>query len=159
MKTLSMTFVAAALLAACGGGKTPAIKNSAGGGGGAMEQPSAAGPGFKDGALWTCQISDYDPQPCKLSRADGGWQLVKLLGSQRFAGSLAPRPDALAFDGQFFCPWGACDAEMKVEFTLAGDGTLYTTDFEGDSISLRYDEALESEWGGAGYGGLTGREQ
>ena len=94
-----------------------------------------------------------------MSRGDGGWQLTKLLGSQRFAGSVAKAGEGLAFDGDFFCPWGACDAPMQVQFEPDGDGTAYKAVFDGDEIRLRYDEALEGAWGGAGYGGLTGREQ
>jgi hypothetical protein len=113
-------------------------------------------PGFRDGALWSCQISDYDPQPCRLREDGGGWELRKLLGSQRFVGQVAEDGDALRFSGRFFCPWGACDATMEVSFAREGDG--YRGTFEGDDIRLRYDQALEAEYGGAGYGGLTGEE-
>jgi hypothetical protein len=165
-RTISMTFLAAALaLAACGGGKKQATTGNAGGGGGQAMEQGPSGPGFRDGALWTCQIDDYDPQPCKLSKADGGWHLAKLLGSQRFAGVMKPVGLALEFDGEFFCPWGECTSPMRVDFNPAGasaqgggEVTELATEFEGSAIALRYDEALESEWGGAGYGGLTGRE-
>lgn len=115
--------------------------------------------GLIDGALWTCQIGDYDPQPCKLSNAGDGWSLTKLLGSQRFRGSIDWQDaDHASFAGAFFCPWGACDEPMEVVFTRDG-GDAFTTDFGGDSISLRYDQALANAWGGAGYGGLTGDEK
>lgn len=159
MTSRSMTLLAAALVAACGGSSKPSTIGNTPAGGQPVEQAEALGPGFTDGALWTCQISDYDPQPCKVSRGDGGWQLTKLLGSQRFAGSVAKAGEGLAFDGDFFCPWGACDAPMQVQFEPDGDGTAYKAVFDGDEIRLRYDEALEGAWGGAGYGGLTGREQ
>lgn len=162
MKNILMTSVAAALaLAACGGSKSTPISNAGGGGGSAPAGPSGAG--WKDGALWTCQIDDYDPQPCKLSQRDGGWHLDKLLGSQRFSGTVTEVGLALEFDGEYFCPWGDCTSPMKVDFSPVGDASdghvdAYGTDFDGQPISLRYDEALENEWGGAGYGGLTGRE-
>ena len=159
MKAYSISLVAAALLAACSGSSKPAAIKNTPAGGQPVEQAEARGPGFKDGALWTCQIGAYDPQPCKVSRGDGGWQLTKLLGSQRFAGSLAKAGEGLAFDGGFFCPGGACDEPMQVQFDPDGGGSSYKAMFEGDEIRLRYDEALESEWGVAGYGGLTGREQ
>lgn len=151
----SVMMMACVLLAACGGGKKAGTLAS-GGGGALVAGPRVAG--FDDGALWTCQISDYDPQPCKLTRDEqGAWQLAKLLGSQRFRGSVAVQGDALAFDGEFFCPWGDCTAPMQVTFLPAGDG--FATQFSGDEIRLRWDEGLASEWGGAGYGGLTGAEQ
>ena len=152
------TFVAAALaLAACHGGKakvpTSVMANHSGGDG----ETSVAGAGFRDGALWSCQISDYDPQPCKLTRRDGQWWLTKLLGSQRFAGELVELEGTLRFSGRFYCPWGDCTAEMRVEFRPDGDG--YHATFEEDEIRLRHDDALEAEYGAAHYGGLTGDEQ
>ena len=130
---------------------------------GPIEAPpprSDAARGLIDGALWTCQIGDYDPQPCKLSKAGDGWSLTKLLGSQRFRGELSwLRPDQARFIGTFFCPWGMCDEAMAVVFVRQAGDTFVTTDFGGDSISLRYDQALANAWGGAGYGGLTGDEQ
>ncbi len=94
-----------------------------------------------------------------MSRGDGRRPLPKRPGPQRFAGRLAKAGEGLTFDGGFFCPWGACDEPMQVQFDPDGGGSSYKAMFEGDEIRLRYDEALESEWGGAGYGGLTGREQ
>ena len=157
MPTTTMTMVAAALaLVACGGGKgsKEPVANASGGG----DEPLAARPaGFRDGALWSCQIGDYDPQPCKVAQDGGQWRLSKLLGSQRFTGVVAPQGAALAFAGEFFCPWGDCTSEMSVEFNP--DGAGYVTNFGGDDIRLRYDADLASEYGAAGYGGLTGREQ
>lgn len=159
MKLLSLASLVSLSLAACGGKSTPAPApvGSTGGDRGGTEL-TANDPAMTDGALWTCQIGDYDPQPCKLSRTDDGWRLAKLLGSQRFKGTIAWRDPATAdFAGQFHCPWGACDEPMNVTFT--GVAADLRTDFGGDTISLRYDDALASEWGGAGYGNLTGDEQ
>ena len=154
-RTITMTTLTL-VLAACGAPTKPAtIENT---GSEALEQPAQAGAGFRDGALWSCQISDYDPQPCKLSQTADGWQLTKLLGSQRFTGSLTPVGKALAFDGEFFCPWGDCTTPMQVEFQPDGEAA-YAAEFGGDQVHLRYDDALANEYGGAGYGGLTGREQ
>lgn len=147
---------AALALAACHGGKaaTQPVANSGGGAGGALVVPAS---GFRDGALWSCQISDYDPQPCKLSRAGDHWQLRKLLGSQRFTGQLVELAGTLRFSGRFFCPWGDCTRTMQVEFQPDGDG--YVTTFGDDQVRLRHDDALEAEYGAAHYGGLTGEEQ
>lgn len=145
-----------ALLAACPAQKsaTAPISNI----GPKGPPPVAPEPGLHDGALWTCQIGDYDPLPCKLSTTPDGWYLAKLLGSQRFKGTLAwSARDTAHFVGSYFCPWGDCGAEMDVTFKR--DTATFVTDFGGDTISLRFDAALANEWGGAGYGSLTGDEQ
>src|SRR5690349_1317662 len=98
--------LAAAALAGCGGKSsepTIANKSSGEGGGGEAMAAGPTGPGFRDGALWSCQISDYDPQPCKLQKTAGGWELRKLMGSQRFIGTLAADGESLRFSGKFFC--------------------------------------------------------
>ncbi len=155
--TMTMTMVAAAFtLAACGGGKgsKEPVANASGGG----DEPRPVPAGFRDGALWSCQISDYDPQPCKVAQDSGQWRLTKLLGSQRFTGVVAPQGASLAFAGEFYCPWGACTAPMNVDFNPDG-AAGYMANFDGEEVRLRYDADLESEYGGAGYGGLTGLEQ
>lgn len=120
--------------------------------------PPADDPSMTDGALWTCQIGDYDPQPCKLSKDGEGWRLAKLLGSQRFKGTATwSSPDAIDFAGQFHCPWGSCDEPMNVTFKR--DANDFKADFSSEVVSLRWDAALAAEWGGAGYGNLTGDEQ
>lgn len=144
-----------ALVLACSSTKAPApIANT----GPADGPPSrAAEDGMTDGALWTCQIDDYDPQPCKLTKAGDQWSLTKLMGSQRFRGTITwDDPDTARFVGTYFCPWGACDEAMDVTFKR--DAGTYRADF-GGGITARYDRALADEWGGAGYGGLTGDEQ
>lgn len=144
-------------IAACGGSSSssPAVATTAvtapGG------QPGLP-PGVADGALWTCQISDYDPQPCKFEREGDGWRLTKLLGSQRFTGDVQFTTDGtIQFAGQFFCPWGDCDAAMEVTFER-GPGAGYLTRFGDDDITLAWNPGNAEEYGGAGYGGLTGRE-
>ncbi len=141
---------------ACGGGapRPPTIENR-----GAGDGPVATGPGQRDGALWSCQIEDYDPQPCKLSRADGTWRLTKLLGSQRFRGELTFGADRATFAGEFFCPWGDCTEPMNVEFDRISTAEEYVAQFGGGPITLRYDDGLDATYAGAGYGGLTGDER
>ena len=154
---MSAGAVALALVACGGKSAAPATVSNSSGGGGEARVMAPSGPGFRDGALWSCQISDYDPQPCRLQQTEGGWELRKLLGSQRFAGTLMHDGSGFQFTGRFFCPWGACDADMSVRFDPSDGG--YVGRFEGDEIRLRYDEGLEGEYGGAGYGSLTGEEQ
>ncbi len=152
--------VVTAAAASCGGGKSPAATTPIGNdttGGDAPLAADGAPAEVTEGALWSCQISDYDPQPCKFHRDGEGWRLTKLLGSQRFDGATTfDGASAMGFVGQFFCPWGACDEAMDLSF--ARDGDTYKAEFSGDTISVRWDAALAGEWGGAGYGGLTGRE-
>ena len=80
------------------------------------------------------------------------------MGSQRFDGTIAwPDADTAEFAGKYFCPWGSCDEVMNLTFKREAAGFVGT--FGSDPISIRYDEALAGEWGGAGYGSLTGYEQ
>lgn len=154
--SLAAALVTAAA-ASCGGKAaqpTGPIGNDTGGDALAVDGAPAE---VMEGALWTCQISDYDPQPCRFHRDGGAWNLTKLMGSQRFTGVVTfDGADAMRFVGQFFCPWGDCDQAMDLAFAKT-DGA-YLADFGGDAITVRWDEGLAGEWGGAGYGGLTGRE-
>ena len=148
--------------AACGGRATPppTIGNTA-----VPQAPDDAAPGQRDGALWTCQIDDYDPQPCKLSRDDQGWRLAKLLGSQRFRGAVVFREDGARFLGEYFCPWGDCTMAIDVDFTRDEDSGAYVGqartdgDIQPPTLRFQYDEPNDAAFGGAGYGGLTGDEQ
>lgn len=158
MKTHTLVITFTLALAGCGKPKPapqPPTSETAlgGGGGGAGGVPAAV----TDGALWTCQIEDYDAQPCKFHKEDDGWHLSKLMGSQRFTGVVQFSEAGMALAGEFFCPWGECTA--KVNTTLTGDDTgAYTGDLDGSPVKVWWDEALAGEWGGAGYGGRTGRE-
>jgi len=151
-----------ALATACGGRAAPAptIGNTA-----AQEPPPFAATGLRDGALWTCQIDDYDPQPCKLSRDDnGGWRLAKLLGSQRFRGAVIFREGGARFLGEYFCPWGDCTQTIDVDFTQTDDGAYVGQarsdgDIQPPALRVQYDAANAEAFGGAGYGGLSGDEQ
>lgn len=113
--------------------------------------------GVSDGAMWTCSIDDYDPQPCKFTKDGDGWRLTKLMGSQRFTGVVAFTGEGFSLVGEFFCPWGECDAPVDATFTT--DGSAYTGVVDESQVKLWWDDANAKEYGGAGYGGLTGREQ
>jgi hypothetical protein len=125
-------------------------------GGGAAAEPGVPA-GVTDGALWTCQIGDYDPQPCKFHREGNEWHLSKLMGSQRFTGVTTFDGAQMHFVGQFFCPWGSCDEAMDVQL-VRGDNGAYAADFGGDIVTVQWSAELAAEWGGAGYGNRTGRE-
>lgn len=148
-----------AVTAACGpkSSATPPIGNS---GGTASALAAGPAPAVTDGALWTCAIGFYDPQPCRFAREGEGWTLRKLLGSQRFRGTVTFAPDgSFAFDGEMFCPWGACDAVMQTTFRREGDGHYAGELPGGDPVRLEWNEDNAGAYGGAGYGGLTGDEQ
>lgn len=110
-----------------------------------------------DGALWACQVDDHAPQPCRLKRIGDTWTLTKLLGSLRFRGRfLLGEDDTARFVGNLFCPREDCGAYIEVELHRAG--AAYQGALAGATLSVRYDRALATEWGGAGYGRLTGDE-
>lgn len=160
--TIRAALLILGLATACGGRAAPAptIANTA-----AQDAPVEVASGLRDGALWTCQIDDYDPQPCKLSRDGSGWRLAKLLGSQRFRGAVVFRDGGARFLGEYFCPWGDCTMAIDVDFTRDEDGGAYVGqartdgDIQPPTLRLQYDQANEAQFGGAGYGGLTGDEQ
>jgi len=155
------TFALALGATACGGpgAPPPTIANTA-----AHAPPPFAPTGLRDGALWTCQIDDYDPQPCRLSRDGRGWRLAKLLGSQRFRGAVIFREDGARFLGEYFCPWGDCTMGIDVDFTRDADDGAYVGqartdgDIQPPTLRFQYDPANDAAFGGAGYGGLTGDE-
>lgn len=113
--------------------------------------------GVSDGALWTCSIDDYDAQPCKFQKEGDGWRLTKVMGSQRFTGVVSFTGEGFSLVGEFFCPWGECDAPVDATFTT--DGAAYTGVVDESQVKLWWDDANAKEFGGAGYGGLTGREE
>jgi hypothetical protein len=156
MKLLPAVLVALVLVGCSSAAKAPApIKNTP-----AIPPvaPDRQETRLVDGALWTCQIGDYDPQPCKLTAVGDIWVLTKLLGSQRFKGRLLLLDeDNARFIGNYYCPWGDCDAPMDVE--LKRDAAAFVGNFSNDTISIRYDRTMAAEWGGAGYGRFTGDEK
>jgi hypothetical protein len=94
--------------------------------------------GVTDGALWTCQIEDYDAQPCKFHKEEDGWHISKLMGSQRFTGVVAFGAEGMELAGEFFCPWGECTADVHT--TLTGDESgAYTGEIDGSPVKVWWD--------------------
>lgn len=155
MKLLAAALASLGLATAgCGGTSPPAATLSNAAGGAAETTPS----GVSDGALWTCTILDYPSQPCRFAREGERWTLRKLLGSQRFRGVVTFAPDGgIDFDGERFCPWGDCTAPVQATFAPQGAGR-YATLFDGEPVRLEWDPDNAREYGGAGYGSLTGDE-
>ena len=113
----------------------------------------AAGP---EGAYW-CSISesgyDYERFGCVIKRTGSHLQLTKLGGSQRFTGRLTPNDrGGLAFDGKFFCPYGACDSPFHGVFRPDGRGELLGT-FTDRQITVTLVPATTNALAAAGYGG------
>ncbi|MEZ4400244.1 MAG: hypothetical protein R3B06_09505 [Kofleriaceae bacterium] len=162
MRRRGLVGLALAGLASCHAtpAATPTVANR-----GTPAPAAGATDGQRDGALWTCQIEDYAPQPCRLDRVDTGWRLTKLIGSQRFRGSVEFAADRLHFVGEFYCPWGACDQALDEWFQADGragyqwPGEAAAAGGGPATIQIRYDRALDEAFGGAGYGRLTGDER
>jgi hypothetical protein len=147
------TIVIAFTMAACG---KPAPGPQAPGNDTAAEEGAAVPAAVTDGALWTCQIEDYDAQPCKFHKEADGWHVSKLMGSQRFTGLVVFTAEGMALAGEFFCPWGECTEQFNTVLT-PGEGS-----FEGvvdeSQVRVWWDDTNARDFGGAGYGALTGRE-
>jgi hypothetical protein len=79
------------------------------------------------------------------------------MGSQRFTGIVAFTAEGLALVGEFFCPWGEC-TEAVDTVLRPGDGPSYEGTIDGSAVRVWWDDANAKDFGGAGYGALTGRE-
>ena len=114
---------------------------------------AAAGP---EGAYW-CSIAEtgyeYERFGCVIRRTGSHLQLTKLGGSQRFTGRITPNDRAgFAFDGVFFCPYGACDQPLHGGFRSGGRGDLVGT-FTDSAIKVTLTRATTTALAAAGYGG------
>lgn len=93
----------------------------------AADKTKAADPAKNLLGSYLCTFKDgdvtYKAQPCKITRSKGedgqpALRFAKSGGSQRFDGLVTPTDDGFAFTGKFFCPKGACDAQLdNVAFT------------------------------------------
>jgi hypothetical protein len=71
---------------------------------------------------WRCAFRSgeyaYPPMACQVRRTGAGYTLEKTQGSQRIKGAMTLEGDArFVFSGLFFCPHGACDAQVHGVFT------------------------------------------
>ena len=160
---MSARLVVASLLLACACARPAAPATIIGNQPGPLVADDAPADGLRDGALWTCQIDDYDPQPCRLARDGRAWSLAKLLGSQRFRGAVVFGDGGARLTGEFFCPWGDCTMPLDVAFEREGDGYVSApaepSAVAPPTLRFRYDAADDAAFGGAGYGRLTGTER
>src|SRR2546423_8782069 len=71
------------------------------------------------GAYW-CSIAEsdftYKPFPCAIRKAGERLVLVKLAGTERFEGVIAPAGAGFTFSGRFYCAVGDCDQALHGEF-------------------------------------------
>lgn len=93
--------------------------------------PSIAAPSeARDPLLgdYRCTFEPYPPMRCSISRRpDGSLWLEKHDGSQRIRGTLVEREQGVrsyAFQGTFFCPWGACTQRVSCNFLETGPGAF-----------------------------------
>ena len=82
--------------------------------------------------------------------------LEKMAGSMRFAGRLVPVGGGLRFEGERFCPAGACDARLALDFRRVGAG--YVAEQRGPEgvfrVALREVGPVGTMgWGGSAYSG------
>ncbi|MCX5744625.1 MAG: hypothetical protein NT062_19210 [Proteobacteria bacterium] len=94
----------------------------------------------------------YPNFPCTIRNQDRQLVLEKHGGSQRFTGAVLPHAGGFAFDGKFYCPWGACDQPLRGEFRNNAQGELIGTFSDDGKIEVRMVRAQPGAFGGAGYG-------
>jgi hypothetical protein len=105
---------------------------------------------------YSCSLAEsgyqYPAFRCVVYTAEDGSQILdKLGGSQRIRGRIAPTAGGFRLDGQFYCPYGACDEQVSGEFVALGGQT-----FRG-SLAMQNGEhivLLTYLPGGFGYGGV-----
>ena len=66
--------------------------------------------------------------------------------------------DGFALVGEFFCPWGDCTSSVDATFAPAEGEDAYSGMVDDSPVRLWWDEGNARDFGGAGYGNLTGRE-
>lgn len=155
-------FAAGLIIASCvvqpasnQGGTLPnnqAYQGGQGGGGG--QEPAGS---LIEGE-YSCSFNSsgfqYPAFPCRVYRDQTGRKVLeKLGGSQRIRGYVNEVDGGFDFDGQFYCPFGACDQQVRAQFQSFDDGAHSGT-IETDSgpiiVALQF---LPEGFGGAMYGG------
>jgi hypothetical protein len=117
-------------------------------------EPSVVGP------YW-CSIQqdefDYPPMRCVIREQGGRLHLAKLDGSQRFRGVVRPTSRGLAFDGELYCPWGACGRAVRAEFErMPGETAMRATFYDGMTVTLvPAGSAVGSDVSDGGFGGFS----
>jgi len=132
----------------------PAPLQNGGAGGGAPVAPQGA----MRAGMYHCSLEDggyrYPDFPCVVNvGADGATSVEKLAGSQRFRGNLTAAGDGVAFEGQFYCPYGDCNAAIRGSFRRTGEDVWEGT-FEGGHAPMIVRMVYAADaYGGGVYGG------
>jgi hypothetical protein len=104
---------------------------------------------------YACSIMDsgyeYPPFQCVIRFEGNRRVLLKLGGSQRFRGVVTPKSGGLAFDGEFYCPFGDCTKHLTGIFQMVGDGRMRGTFNEDGMVVTLVRE--DGRYGGGAYGG------
>jgi hypothetical protein len=110
---------------------------------------------------YACSIYNgyqYPPFRCVVYTAgDGTKMLDKVGGSQRIRGRATPTASGFYFEGQFYCPWGACDEATAGEFVAEGGQTFrgsLPSQYGGSTVTLTYLPGGFT-YGGMAYGGAS----
>jgi hypothetical protein len=129
----------------------------------AYNEGGGGGEGQYDGGSliegeYTCSFNSdgyqYGNFPCRVYRDNSGRKILeKLSGSQRIRGYVNEVDGGFDFEGQFYCPYGACDQNVRAEFQSFDDGAhsgTIQTDSGSVVVALQF---LPDGFGGAAYGG------
>lgn len=144
---LSLAFLASAATACGGAHHDSSIGNAAGG---AKQRDLTA--------AYLCSITDsgyhYPNFPCAIRQVGGRYVLAKLAGSQRFRGEVRPVGEGFSFDGEYFCPFGDCNAPMHGEFVRRPGGELVGRFTDTQLVVTLLPAPANAGWaGGSSYGG------
>lgn len=86
---------------------------------------------------WRCRFDDYPPMGCTISRRGKSLRLDKTQGSQRIRGTLQESADGLTFQGEFFCPTGACTSSATAQLRKTDNGFAGTILHDQDGTPMR----------------------
>lgn len=96
----------------------------------------------------------YPPFPCRVYRDNSGRKVLeKLAGSQRIRGFVNEVDGGFDFEGQYYCPYGACDQQIQAEFQSFDDGAHSGTIQTNTGPVIVALQFLPEGFAGAAYGG------
>lgn len=156
-------FAAGLVIAACvvqpnpnqGQGTLPNNQGYEGDGQGGEGEPAG---GLVEGD-YACSFNSggyqYPNFPCRVYRDNGGRKVLeKIGGSQRIRGYVDEADGGFSFDGEFYCPYGSCNQQIRAEFQSFDDGAHSgTIETESGPIIVALQFLPEGFAGGGLYGG------